>query len=52
MTRAAVPAVAFVLEAVSLRIAGMFMDGIAGIENTAVTVPPVNGEPSDFVTVT
>ena len=30
----------------------MFMDGIAGIENTAVTVPAVTGEPSDRLTVT
>jgi hypothetical protein len=32
--------------------AGMFMLGIAGIENTAVTLPSVTADPSDFATVT
>jgi hypothetical protein len=36
----------------SLRIAGMFIDGIAGMENTTFTVASVTGDPSGCVTVT
>jgi hypothetical protein len=35
-----------------LRIAGMFIDGIAGIENTASTVASVTGDPFGPVTTT
>jgi hypothetical protein len=35
-----------------LRIAGMFIEGIAGMENTVVTVASVTGEPSGRFTVT
>jgi hypothetical protein len=34
------------------RIAGMFIDGIAGMENTVVTVASITGEPSGCFTVT
>ena len=36
----------------SLRIAGMFIAGMAGIENTAVTVASVTGAPFRSVTLT
>src|SRR5512134_439651 len=32
--------------------AGMFIDGIAGIENTAFTVPSLSGDPSGRLTMT
>ena len=35
-----------------MRMAGMFMDGIAGIENTAPTEASVTGAPSGCTTVT
>ena len=38
--------------AASLRIAGMFIEGIAGIVNTAFTFRDSTGEPSGFLTVT
>ena len=33
-----------------LRIAGMFIDGMAGIENTVSTVASVTGDPSGCIT--
>jgi hypothetical protein len=36
----------------SLRIAGMFIAGMAGMENTAVTVASVTGAPFRSVTLT
>ena len=40
------------VKAASLRIAGMFIAGIAGMENTAVTDASLTGEPSAPLTVT